>query len=211
MLTPAQQTALAADIQANTNTTLYDGVATQIKNVPHNSDGADAVQVWYNQQAAGPFYAYYTGVPIHAVQGAIRWKRLTPSDAISVSNFQQQALACQGIQFNIQLLIGTQTSLDATQQPVVQGFSDALSAVPSAANGVAQDAGWTTAVGTGLTLPQVLSRTTTNIEKLLANTTAWGQGGSGASQTPGATGPATLVFQGNIQDSDISSLPLWST
>lgn len=208
-LTPAQQTALLADIGNNTNQVSVDGgTLTAISAVPHSVDASFAVAAWYNLQPGTAFYAYYNGVPVHSIIGSIRWKRLTPSDAISVANYLQQSSACQGIQFNIQLLLGFQSTLDATQNSVVQGFSDALSAVPSGTNGAVQDAGWTSEASgdvTQPTLPQVLSRLATNVEKLFANTAAWGQGGSGNSQTPGATGPATLIFQGTLQPTDVQT------
>jgi hypothetical protein len=208
-LTSAQAATLAADIAANTNTVTYDlgaGPQTvQIKNTINIGVTADVIAAWYNLLTVAAFYGYFNNVPLHSIIGSIRWKRLTPSDAISVANYLQQSSACQGIQFNIQLMLGFQTTLDATQRTVVQGFADALSAVPSGVAGAVQDAGWASAVAGGLMLPQVLSRLATNVEKLLADTTAWGQGGNGASQTPGATGPAMLTFQlpGGIIGQDV--------
>lgn len=209
MLTPTQLTTLNANLAANTNTILISGTAVAINALTAaqkaNAAIAQAVAVWYNGLPATAFYGYYTGVPVAAVNGAIRWKRLTPTDAVTAANFTQISLACQGIQFNVQLLLGYLGTIDATQKAIVQGFADTLSAVPSAGAGATQDAGWTSAVSGGLTVPQVLSRLATNAEALLADTTVWGQGGSGASQTPGSTGPANLLFQGSLQGTDIQA------
>lgn len=208
-LTPGQLTTLNTAIAANTNQIVCaDGVTRAINAITgalQTPDNAFAVANWYNLLPATPFYGYYTGVPIAEIVSAIRWARLTPSDAVTATNFTQISLGCQGYQFNVQLLIGTQPTLDATQHAIIQGFHDSLSAVPSAGAGATQDAGWTTAVAGGVPLPSILSRLSSNIEALLANTTAWGQGGSGASQTPGSTGPATLTFQGTILYEDIQA------
>lgn len=56
----------------------------------------------------------------------------------------------------------------------------------------------------------VLSRLTTNAEALLADVSVWGQGGSGASQTPGATRPAMLVFDGSLSGIDIDIQAGWN-
>lgn len=212
MLTAAQLATLKSAIAANTNTILISGVATAINSLTaaQLNDPAFAQAVcdqWYNLDPSTPFYGYYTGVPVSQLNGAIRWNRLTPSDAVTATNYTQISLACQGCQFNIQLLLGFQQTVDATQRTIVQGFHDSCSAVPSAGAGATQDAGWSSTpnVPGALTIPQVLSRQATNAEVLFAVTTAWGQGGSGASQTPGSTGPATLTFQGALSGIDITA------
>lgn len=62
-LTPAQLTALKADLAANTSTVLVAGVATQIKNVAalaNRNDIAPDVAAWYNLEAAGPYWLWKT-------------------------------------------------------------------------------------------------------------------------------------------------------
>lgn len=204
-LTPAQLTTLKNNIAANTNTILINGVPTAINSIDlTNPSFAQAIcDQWYNLNPATAFYAYFTGVTGAALQGAVWWKHLNPTDAPSSTN-AAIFIACNMCQ-SFALAMVTQASIDATQKSIVQGFADNLSAVPSAGNGATRDAGWTTSVSGAPTVPQVLSRLATNAEVLFANTTAWGQGGSGASQTPGATGPATLTFQGSLSGVDITA------
>lgn len=204
-LTPAQITALAADIAANTATA--PGTQGAIKDLAHTHDNAFAVALWYNLTASPSFFGYYSTVPIAAVRGAIQWKKLTPADAIpttpalTVQVWQARNDMCQTLQFNLELIMGTQPdgSLDATPNRIVQGFNDALSAVPSGASGVSQDAGW--AIPNGV--QSVLNRKGTNAEKLFADTT----NGSGANNTGTTTGPASFgPFEGAIQPSDINGI-----
>lgn len=200
-LTPQQLAALATDIAANTATA--PGTTGAIKDLPHTQDNAFAVAAWYNLTASPNFFAYYSSVPLAAVRGAIQWKRLTPADpvpttpALTVQVWQARNEMCQTIQKQIELLMGV-NGVDATQNRVVQGFNDALSAVPSGNGGAAQDAGWAIANG----VQSVLNRTVTNAEKLFANTT----NGSGANPTGTTTGPAVCTFEGQVSPDDVRSI-----
>ena len=206
-LTAAQALSLKNDINANTNSITYPDpitgtpITVQIKNTAAN-DGtaANAIATWYNLPCAVNFFGNYATVPLAKVKGAIAWKKLTPVDAIPASPqldvvlWTARSNACQGMQFNLQMLLtpvsapGVPATIDATQAKVVTGFQDALSAVPSAAGGAAQDAGWAS-------VQTILNRKASNIEKLLADLS----GGNGAANTT----PATFTFEGTIEGTDV--------
>lgn len=198
MLTSAQLQVLKANLTTNTNTVLINGIPTAINVVPHGAQNAQTIADWYNLIATTPFFGFYSNVPVAGVIGAIKWKRLTPTDAIPVDTplnnaiWQSRALACQGFQFNVQLMIGFQSVIDATQKQIVQGFNDSLSAVPSGAGGATVDAGW---LASNNGVQGVLCRLSSNAVVLFADTSA----GNGSSNTT----PATLVFQGNLSGNDI--------
>jgi hypothetical protein len=61
-LTTAQMQTIKADIAANANTVLIQGVPTAIGAVPHTSDAAAAVADWYNQSASPTFTVWRTSV-----------------------------------------------------------------------------------------------------------------------------------------------------
>ena len=192
-LTPAQQTALGNDIAVNN--IQVGGVA--IKDLPHTADNAYAVAAWYNTLTTTPFYGNYRAVPLSLLKGCINWKRLTPTDTPDgTQTWANRSLACQGAQFNVQLLFstGSNTTLDATQASVVQGLNDALSAVPSGVGGANQDAGWTGTTG----VKQNICRLATNAEKLFADTTS----ANGSARTAAAT----FTFEGVVTPDDIRAI-----
>lgn len=205
-LTPAQITSLTGDLGTNTATIVAsDGATVQIRNISaqqKNSDTAFAVAAWYNQLTVS-FWGYYRSVPIQAIKGAITWKRLTPQDAIptdtalNVAIWQAHNDLCAALKASVMALMsmGLNGTLDCTPNNVVQGFNDALSAVPSGASGATQDAGWSGASGVR---PQ-MCRLGTNAEKLFASTT----NGTGTDNTHAASfGP----FEGVIQGSDVTAI-----
>lgn len=199
-LTNGQITALTNDIAANTATA--PGTQGQIKDLAHTSDNAFAVAAWYNLLTAS-FFGYYRSVPIQQIKGAITWKRLTPADGVPIDTTLNIAIwdarraLCADLKSSVMALMsmGSSGSLDCTPNNIVQGFNDALSAVPSAAGGAAQDAGWTGAAG----VRPVMCRLGTNAEKLFASLV----NGTGADNTHAASfGP----FEGQIGDSDIRAI-----
>lgn len=195
-LASAQLTALANDIAANTATvTLNTGVQSAMNTIAHTVDNAYTVAAWYNQPASPAFFGNYASVPLAQVKGAVSWKNLTPADAPDgTTTWTNRSLACQGQQFNLQMLItpaGAQNTLDATQQNVLQGLKDALNSVPSGVGGASQSAGWNA-------VQKVLCRTGTYAEKLFADTT----NGTGADNTHAASfGP----FEGAIAAKDVEN------
>ncbi len=127
---------------------------------------------------------------------------MTPVDviptttALLVAVWQARNDMCMTLQMNLQLLMpGTNGVIDATQNRTVQGFNDALSAVPSNTSGAAQDAGWGISNG----VQSVLCRKVTNAEKLFADVT----NGSGANQTGTTTGPAACTTEGTLTGTEV--------
>jgi len=188
-LTTAQQATILSDIQA----------ASDMKNLPLVANSCYIIAGLYNLPASPTFYVLSTAVSLVAIVQAIKWKKMTPFDAVptdtalDVAIWQARSLSCQGCQFNIQTILqafAPQGTLDATQKNTTQGLNDSLSAVPSAAGGAAQDAGWAT-------VQPILARLATRIEKLLANTA----GGNGTTNLFPALAPFADGYQ--IQPSDI--------
>src|ERR1051326_8291721 len=133
-LTPAQQTALEADINANTNTiptgqswTLaFAGV--QVKNIPQGNDfdGATAIAGWYNQIASPEFFAFRSNIPNTDIFNQILWANYTPSAAPdSTVTWSNQSLACQGKQFNLQMLLQPGGLFNAGLPNLRTGLKDA--------------------------------------------------------------------------------------
>jgi hypothetical protein len=226
-LTPAQQTTFAAAINANTNTiSALPGVTAafvgvQVKNVTHgnNQDGVAAVAAFYNQLAAGPFLIFNSAVLNADIFNQVLFANYTPVDAISSGNAQQWAaasLACQGKQFNLQIMIQPGGTFDATRVNLRKGLKDAMTVLPSAAGFAVQDGGWNTSLNT---CPNVLTRSATIFESLFAIATtgplAAGSGSLGAGGIQGTANvsvPATDsqggYLQGSLAGQDI--LNIWS-
>lgn len=199
-LTAAQTQALKADLAANANVVLVNGVAVPVNAVPHGSQNADTVAGWYNLTASPAFLGYYSAVPVDVLMGAISWRSLTPQDpvptdtALNVEVWSARALACQGEVLNLQTMLSGRATLDSTQANTVQGLRDALSGVPSGPGGAPLDAGWAA-------IRPALSRPATNAEKLFADVSK----GNGSD----AAHPANLApFQGPLSGQDI--LNAWS-
>lgn len=179
MLTPAQQAAVKADIIAN------------FAGVPNNTDGAFAIAATYNTEAAGPFYLYRTNIAPQEIFDQVQWSKLTPADTPDGTvTWSNRSLACQGKQFNLQIILQGQTAIDANKSSIRSGLQDALTNVPSAAGGATQAAGW---VGVRDT---VLARKASRIEKLL-------NAGGGNGSTPALA--ATLGFEGPVSYQDIDA------
>lgn len=207
-LTTPQKQAIKADIAANVNTVLINGIATQIKLVPVSPDNAQQVANWYNLQASPSFFGNYATVPVVTIKKAIAWKKLTSAaaipaitgvngtDQVAMLHYQNLQESCQALVLNIQTLLGLSSDgvFDATDTQLRQGLQDATSAVPSKSDGTTQDAGWTAA-------QQVICRLVTNAEKLLA-TPSPGNGGSN-------TTAATCTAEGALTGSDV--MAIWAS
>jgi hypothetical protein len=202
-LTQAQKTSLKASIVANTTSILNPttGQQSQIKDIPLDDGGGnDAVAAWYNSAASPAFFIYYSTVPIAAIKGAIDWKKLTPVDSVptdttlNISIWSARAQFCDLCRANVMALMamGTGGTIDCTPNKIVQGFSDALSSVPSAASGNTQDAGWTGGAGVRAA---ICRGNATNAEKVLASTVN-GNGGA-------ASSAAAATFEGLLNGSQI--------
>ncbi len=204
-LTSAQKTALLTDIGNNPNNITYTDETgphtVQIKLAPNLGLANNAIADWYNLFPGTSFFGNHSKVPLATIKGAIAWKRLTPTDAVpaspqlAVTLWTAFSMACQGCQFNLQMLM-TSTGptnvapvIDATQAKVVAGLQDALQLVPSAAGGATQDAGWAS-------VQPLLCRLGTNAEKLFASTA----NGNGSTNLLAAT----FVFEGQLAGSDVA-------
>jgi hypothetical protein len=197
-LTPAQKTALKNAINANTTqlTVTYDNgsqISGAINTLPNDGTVANVLAVYYNQTQSPAFYAYYSNVPISIIRNCITWKRLTPSDSPdTTTQWTNRSLACQGAQFNLELMgLLNSATLDFTQANILQGFSDALSSVPSGTGGAAQDAGWSGSTG----VKQNACRAGSIAEALFASTS----GGTGADTSHAAT----FVFEGSLNGPEV--------
>jgi hypothetical protein len=205
-LTPAQKTVLKANLAANVNTVLINGVATPINQITIGSaldtpDNWFAVETWYNLLASPAYWGWNNSVDVQAIYNAISFSLLTPADAVPTDTalntgiWTCRSLSCQGKQFNLEIILQGRSSLDANQINIRAGLQDALTHVPSGASGAQKDAGWNPNGGGVL---QILSRQGTNIEKVFA--TGAGTNDTGAS-TFAQTG--TIDFT-TIRDAAVS-------
>ena len=181
MLTDAQKTALATAVAADSS---FNGLT-------HNSDGAYAIAEAFNQPASPAFYVWNSNVPMDAVYDAITWANLTPADAPDgTATWTNRSLACQGRQFNIQIILQGKNSLNAAKTKQRNGLKDALQNVPAGANGALVDAGW-------VALKDVIYRNATRFEALVATGT-------------GTTGiPGTTTYEGTLNYQDVQSALGW--
>lgn len=199
MLTPAQSTALAADIAANT--ALIGGTA--INALPQTADNAGAVADWYSQPAAPSFFGNYRNVPLSAIRGAVTFKNFTPNDlppASAASNagiveslrYLNRLVMAQTLQLNLNNIFLGLTSFDATNANLVAALKDATNTdMETGTAGAARKGGWPT-------VQTVICRAGNRVEKLLADTA----GGNGAANTTAAT----FTFEGAVTGDDIRAI-----
>lgn len=153
---------------------LADPVASTYFDGLHDQELAD----WFNLGTA--YVVWKSSTLASEVFDAINWASLTPADTPDgTATYTNRALACQGKQFNIQLLTMGREQIASSKANVRNGIKDALQNVPAGAGGALLDAGWT-AVKTAMT------RTATRAEQLWAK-------GTGTFAAPGA-----LTFEGLI-------------
>lgn len=193
ILTAAQQQTLKTDISAN-------GDTNALKNA---SNGDVQIAALYNALAVADFFVYRSNVPVQDIYDQITWANLTPVDpvptdtALNAAIWQARSLACQGKQFNVQIILQGQNTINAAKINVRAGLQDALTNVPSGAGGALISGGW---VGVR---DNALARKALRIEKLFATV-----GGAFDGTTAAKSG--TLVFEGTVsaqQISDVLRLP----
>lgn len=134
-MTPAQLTALKADMLGASNVALSAVIA---------GNDWQAVAAYYN--AASVTNVWRPDAAADQIKGAINWANLTPSDtADGTQAYTNRALACQGKQFNLQLMLGQQTggTCPGDLAPFRSGLQDALQNIPSGAGGALLGGGWT--------------------------------------------------------------------
>lgn len=174
-LTPAQLATLKAAILADTNLTAL--------RAAHDTQG---ITDYLN--TAGALTVWRTSVPTKDLFDQIAWAALTPNDAPDGSAaWQCRSLACQGKQFNLQLIFASREFIDPSRVNVRAGLQDALTNIPSGTGGATVSAGW---VG----VRTAMQRVATNFEAIFANT--------GAS-------PASLVVEGALDEMTVRRLA-WS-
>lgn len=174
-LTETQLATLKAAIIADPNLSaaraIHSGVGTQMIADYLNTDST--LSVWR------------TSVQTQTLFDAITWANLTPNDAPDGSlAWQCRSLACQGKQFNLQLIFASRETIDPSKSNVRAGLQDALTNVPSGTNGAPVSAGWAP-------VRTAMQRFATNLEKVFANTSA---------------SPASLVVEGQIDELTIRRL-----
>lgn len=197
MLTAAQLQTLKTDIAANVNQ--IGGVA--IKDMPVNDDAAFAIAAWYSAIATPDFFVFRSNVATQELFDQITWANYTPQDAIASDGsnsalWTARSMACQGKQFNLQILLQGQSSFNAGRITQRAGLNDATTNLPSGASGASRSGGWTAI------LP-ILRRQAVRIEKLFAVQTS-GVGVTNTDALGATTNPALLVFEGSISYQDVA-------
>ena len=163
MLTATQLVLVQTDIFGASNAALVGFIAlNDTANIAEYYNGPHpTLKVWREDAS------------VEAVRGALLWNRFTPGDTVptldllSNSIWQSRSLACQGKQFNLQLMLGNGGTLPAHLQGFRDGIKDACAAIPSGTAGVAQNGGWLSA---GLPVQVAMQRPITRVENLFATT-----------------------------------------
>ena len=198
MLTTAQLQALKTDIAVNTAT--INGV--QIKDMPNGPDANYSIALWYSSLASPDFFVFRTNIPTKELFDQITWANYTPQDAIASDGSNAQlwnarSMACQGKQFNLQIILQGQQSFDASRITQRAGLNDATTGLPSGPAGASRSGGWTAIL-------TILRRQALRIEKLFATQTS-GVGVTAGDSLGATTNPGLMGYEGTIGDGDISA------
>lgn len=169
-LTQAEYSTINADLVGPSAAAFAAFVAAQ-----GGGDAGADVANFYNAPAAGAGKVWREDAPVDAVRGAILWNRFTPADAVptntalDVAIWQARSLACQGKQFNLQLMLSGTASgtVPGHLKGFRDGLQDACAAIPSGAAGATQNGGWATS---GTPVQEALKRVGTRLELLLSVT-----------------------------------------
>lgn len=172
LLTSAQlatlKAAIIADPKLSAARSIHTGVGTQMITDYLNTPGA--LDVWR------------TSVSTSVLFDSVIWANLTPNEAPDGSQaWQCRSLACQGKQFNLQLIFGSRDTIDPSKANVRAGLQDALTNIPSGTAGALVSAGWTG-------VRNAMQRKATNLEAIFAST---------------QSSPASLVVEGQIDEMTI--------
>lgn len=160
---------------------------------PSNPIGGSlsALRDYYHALASPAFFVWRKDVPVEDIFERINWANLTPEVPANEANQDIDAVfrsnVCLSMQMSIQTMLMGRSTVDATRANIRNGLRDALSAVPSAANGSTRAAGWTQ-------VQNVIARQASRVEALFADTTS-GTGG-------GATTAAQPRIDGLVPDED---------
>lgn len=180
VLTPAQLATLKAAILADAN----------INTIPQGSDGSFAIAVYLNTAVSPNFFVYRTTIPVQEIYDQITWANLTPTDTADTTvQWQNRAIACQGKQFNLEIILQGQSTVSGAKANVRAGLQDALTNVPSGVAGALVSAGWPNV------RDNALARLATRFEKLFSV----GANGSTAALA------GTMVLEGPISVDDVGN------
>lgn len=184
-LSPAQKATLKADILADPTASAF-----------YDIGDLSGLAGYYSALISPAFNVFRTAIPAAEVFDGVLWANFTPSDTVPTDTalnnaiFQSRQLACQTKQMNLQTMLTGRDTIDGSKANIRAGLQDALTNIPSGANGATRSAGWTT-VRDG-----VLARLSNRLEKLFA------VGGNGL--TPATA--ATLVVEGELSTADLIDL-----
>jgi hypothetical protein len=153
---------------------------------PLSGDGYYNLAQALSVEASPAFWVWSTTADVQLIRAAIAWANLTPTDVPDGTTiWGNRSLQCQGKQFNLQMIIPIDGTLNASDVNVRNGLQDALQNVRSGVAGASQDGGW-------VAVRNVLARKARYIEKILSDTTV------GNGQTRPLS--ASLVYEGQCTD-----------
>jgi len=155
-------------------------------------DGSGSTYIADKLNVITNFVVWQTQASVLDIFDAINWANLTPSDIPDGTNaWLCRSLACQGKQFNLQTILSSRTTINASKANIRAGLQDALTSIPSGIGGANKNAGWTN-------VNLIMQRNASLIEQILAT-------GTGTTANP-----ATLVFEGLIYYTDINNVMGWA-
>ena len=165
--------------------------------MPHNEDSAAFIAKSFEMLEVPAFQVWRTLTPSSDIFDAITWANFTPAnpaaatDSLEAANIHNWLLACQGKQFNLQILLSGFTGQISTGKANIRsGLQDALTNVPSGAAGANKAGGW-------VNVQAVIQRNCNRLEKLFST-------GIGTTASP-----ATLVIEGKLSVLDVITIMEW--
>lgn len=185
-LTAAQLQTLKTAIAADATLNAY----------PNTPDGAFAIKDILNQVASPDYWVWNTAVAVDDIFDAVTWANYTPADAADGTvQWSNRSLACQGKQFNLQIILQNRTTFNAAKPALRGGLNDATTQLPSGVSGASRSGGW------AAILP-ILRRKAKRIEKIFA-VSSTGVGNNGADARGATTNPDVMTFEGEITYQDV--------
>jgi hypothetical protein len=176
-LTPEQRLILKAAIAAD----------EVLNALPLTNAAADVIVAAYNSAAVPDYYVWKPETGAQEIFNAIDWAKMTPAGAVGTDvAWSNRSLACQGKQFNLQTILTGRLFINSDKANIRAGIQDALTALPSKADGTTQGAGWAA-------VEAIMKRLATRAEKLFA--TGNGQVGT----------PSLMAFAGSITQDDVTT------
>lgn len=201
MLTQAQKTALKVNLAANVNTitNFAGGQPIAINAVNLATDGGDNTQRiadWYNGIGVPDFFVFKSSVNVQDIYDQITWANYTPQDTPDTTvQWSNRSLACQGKQFNLQIMLQQSVAINAGHINLRAGINDATTNLPSGASGATKSGGWAGIL-------TILKRQASNLEKLFAVQTS-GVGTNIGNPLGDTTNPALLVVEMKLNSTDL--------